>query len=594
LRVRFENEKKREIERRMEREEANNYCEITLILDEEMKAHHEFELFDNRALEVVSRKLKVQKNMTYRDLYKFIAANLNIPETSFRLWDFQEMDDRQGLHRFRYENARPRNFLDPNEPEEYVMPVVQFDRIVYLEMGKPGILGGDIHGLKPYDRNNDIFTFLKFYNTERRHIEFKGTFILSLGNEVGAHFEEINQLIGLPFDTRLNLYVEYKPDRIIAIPNPNTRIRDVQMLTNDGSIIIAEDASKTTEEFNTPTYFRTLYNRIEVEAHFNEFVASTKPELEAPMQPIRGQIGLDWKLPQVCSWIGKEINYDPAKILLFKNAIHTEKPANHLSHQQISEYTLLYVLGLNANSYDPRFQRLYKLFYSKLPITLEDFDVKSHLILYLMNERFQLSELSIFVEKSATVQDILDEAKKDFKFSEDGTGVLRLVHMSSSENCSRAYQILKADSPYKEIVNRNNAFAFRVEEVPKDQMQITSDEQLLPVAHFEKEPTRTFGIPFFIKISAGEKIANIRERIRQMIEVPEKDFERYKFCIVKQNRILREFDSHDDSSVVNLGELTLTHITFPAAAPFLGIQHSNKSRVARGLLDSKKSIVIHN
>ena len=46
--------------------------------------------------------------------------------------------------------------------------------------------------------------------------------------------------------------------------NANTRIRDVQMLTNDGSIIIAEDASKTTEESNTQIYFRALYNRIEV------------------------------------------------------------------------------------------------------------------------------------------------------------------------------------------------------------------------------------------------------------------------------------------------------------------------------------------
>ena len=71
-----------------------------------------------------------------------------------------------------------------------------------------------------------------------------------------------------------------------------------------------------------------------------------------------------------------------------------------------------------------------------------------------------------------------------------------------------------------------------MEEVPKDQMQINSDEQLLPVAHFEKEPTRTFGIPFFIKIANGEKVANIRERIRQMIDVPEKDFERVSFNFI--------------------------------------------------------------
>lgn len=45
-------------------------------MDEEMKAHHEFELFDSRMMEVQARKLKVQKTMVYADLYKFIAKNL--------------------------------------------------------------------------------------------------------------------------------------------------------------------------------------------------------------------------------------------------------------------------------------------------------------------------------------------------------------------------------------------------------------------------------------------------------------------------------------------------------------------------------------
>lgn len=60
-------------------------------------------------------------------------------------------------------------------------------------------------------------------------------------------------------------------------------------------------------------------------------------------------------------------------------------------HQHMEEYSLLYILGLGANNYDPRFQRLYKLFYSKLPITLEEFDVKYHILLYIMNDKFELS-----------------------------------------------------------------------------------------------------------------------------------------------------------------------------------------------------------
>ena len=65
--------------------------------------------------------------------------------------------------------------------------------------------------------------------------------------------------------------------------------------------------------------------------------------------------------------------------------------------------------------------------------------------------------------------------------------------------------------------------------MPKDQLQIGPDDVLMPVAHFEKEPSRTFGTPFFIKVSNGEKVQLIRERIREMLDVPEKEFE--KVCM---------------------------------------------------------------
>jgi hypothetical protein len=53
----------------------------------------------------------------------------------------------------------------------------------------------------------DILVFLKFFNTERRLTEFKGTLVLALANEVSSYLEEMNRLIGQPVDTRLNLYV---------------------------------------------------------------------------------------------------------------------------------------------------------------------------------------------------------------------------------------------------------------------------------------------------------------------------------------------------------------------------------------------------
>lgn len=41
---------------------------------------------------------------------------------------------------------------------------------------------------------------------------------------------------------------------------------------------------------------------------------------------------------------------------------------------------------------------------------------------------------------------------------------------------------------------------YRIEEIPKDEVELQDDEMLLPVAHFQKEMYATFGIPFFLKI----------------------------------------------------------------------------------------------
>ena len=51
---------------------------------------------------------------------------------------------------------------------------------------------------------------------------------------------------------------------------------------------------------------------------------------------------------------------------------------------------------------------------------------------------------------------------------------------------------------------------------------------LVPVAHFQREPYSTFGNPFLIKIKEGETYEEIKERIRAHLDVPEKDFEKYR------------------------------------------------------------------
>jgi len=43
-------------------------------------------------------------------------------------------------------------------------------------------------------------------------------------------------------------------------------------------------------------------------------------------------------------------------------------------------------------------------------------------------------------------------------------------------------------------------FDYRVEEIPKNEMELNENELLVPVNHFSKEVYSTFGTPFLIKI----------------------------------------------------------------------------------------------
>ena len=77
-----------------------------------------------------------------------------------------------------------------------------------------------------------------------------------------------------------------------------------------------------------------------------------------------------------------------------------------------------------------------------------------------------------------------------------------------------------------ECLNTTGTKTYRIEEIPRDQVDLSPDELLVPVAHFNKEIFSTFGVPFFLKIRNGEPFEQVKLRIQQKLEVPDKEFEK--------------------------------------------------------------------
>lgn len=61
-----------------------------------------------------------------------------------------------------------------------------------------------------------------------------------------------------------------------------------------------------------------------------------------------------------------------------------------------------------------------------------------------------------------------------------------------------------------DMLNTSPPRWFRVEEIPKDELEIGDDELLIPVAHFSKEIYSGFGIPFLLKVREAEPFSQVK------------------------------------------------------------------------------------
>merc|ERR1711976_224668 len=59
---------------------------------------------------------------------------------------------------------------------------------------------------------------------------------------------------------------------------------------------------------------------------------------------------------------------------------------------------------------------------------------------------------------------------------------------------------------------------------------------LVPVTHYTKEYYSTFGHPFLMKVKEGESFESVKERVQAFLDVPDKEFEKYRVSLVHQGR----------------------------------------------------------
>jgi ubiquitin carboxyl-terminal hydrolase 7 len=163
-----------------------------------------------------------------------------------------------------------------------------------------------------------------------------------------------------------------------------------------------------------------------------------------------------------------------------------------------------------------------------------------------------------------------------------------------------SYKIFNIQREDMMLDNLNTAGtkSYRVEEIPKDELNLASDEMLVPVAHYHKEIFATFGVPFLMRIKNKETYGQVRHRLLAKLDIPEKEFDRIKMAVIIMGR--QKSISDDPEETVRIEDYQATNhqgamSTGMQTRPWLGLDHINKApKNTRYPNYQEKAIKIHN
>lgn len=561
---RLSEERRMETQKRKERNEAHLYMNILVLLEDDYCGHQGNDLFDQE--KVNARTFKIKKMATLLDFMEMLAENLKFPVQQLRPWPFHCRQN----HTFRptmvdLEADAGKTIQDLAEQEN--------PWTVYVETLSPD---SGLKELPPFDKDSDVLLFLKLYSPRTKSVSYCGHLYVPISAKAIELVPELNRKAGFLVNTPLLIFEEVKPNLIERLEDLSLPIEKLLDELMDGDIIVfqREDDGNANYEFPTAKeYFRDLFYQVEVTFCDKQVINDPGFTLE---------LSIRMNYDQMAHAVAQHLNCDPYYLQFFKSQGYRDGPGNPVkcTFEGSLKDLLIYT--------KPRQPK--KVYYQQLNIKISDLENKRQFKCSWLNGKLKEErELVLYPDKNGRVSDLLDEARKQVELSDKATGKLRLLEIIS-------YKILSVqrEDVLLDQLSVGGTRTFRVEEIPPDEYSLTEEELLVPVAHFHKEIYQTFGFPFLLKIKHNEPFFKIKEKVQKLLDVPEKEFEKYKFALVVMGR--QDYITEEDKPV-NLQQFMSQNLHGNhnmQARPWLGIDHINKTAKRTRYSYQEKAIKIHN
>lgn len=616
LAQRFIDEREIENIKRKEKQDTHLFMAVTIITDEQFDGHQGPGLLDPDC--VSFRSVKVRRDLTWEKFNSRISEYFGCPDSTFRIWIFKRKSIR--TNDSEHDVWRP----EPIEEEDVDRPISQFNQVdvqnftIWLEQAK---LDSPQPSIPDFNNKNDLLVFLRLYEPDTGTLCYCGHMIIQLGTLLKDLIPEMKKRAGwsedlkaedvLMFEDRhlgncrqlpdLDLSVEHSLQffrstgplnvgRAGCVYRDNIRTSESQAEPEDGAVIIFQKhynlfpnglpASKLKQ---VSEFFRDQANRQEV--HFVN-------------KEIPNDSGFVIKLNQrqhylhMAQEVAKVLKQDPEKLQFFKSTPYNRdgpgQPVKSTETRIIEE-----IIYLPSNNRDNRRQRK-KMYYQELQISISDFESKKPIPLKFLHSTLKEDEIVVYINKNSNITDVIQEVKN--KLPEKQNSKLRVLEYTNS----RIISILR-ESEQIDTTNYSNHTGtqmrhLRVEEVPPDQLEFESGEVLIQVCHFNGSVQSYYGTPILIKIKNQESIKAVRNRIREYLDIPDKDFSKWKLALVESSK--PRYYSEDDTET--LVQTQLFNVETRDGTPlvhnriWIGLDHPNKQNKRTKPSYIEKAIKIHN
>jgi len=574
LTERLQEEKKIEMIRRKEKNEAHLYMLVRVLVEDNFHGHQGNDLFDPEFVTPI--EFRIKKASTLREFLSSVSEDMRWPLEKLRPWPLTHRTNQTLRPALVELEDGDRTMLDVSENAN---PWSIFMELLAPDIPRP---------LPTFDKDQDVMLFFKYYCPRTKKIHYIGHLYLAITTKLTSVLPKLCELASIapPENNKLMLWEEIKPNMLERIEDVGQPLEHILEELMDGDIIVFQEEPPVGHNLvghpnymELPTardYFRDLFYKVEV-----TFCDKNKAN----------DLGFSLELSQRMHYeelskrVATHLETDPYLIQFFKSQSYREGPGHPLRCNFEGSLKDLLVY------FRPKQPK--KIYYQTLQIPINELENKRQFkCLWISFNLRDERELVLYPSRNATVGDMLGEAKKDSNLEwaeEGGTKTLRMVEIISN----KIFSIARHETTL-ESLQQGGTKTYRLEEVPADQLDMEEETELLvPVAHYTKEIFSTFGSPFLIRLKVGETVGEVKARLQERLGVPDKEWEKYRvsFVILGKPHYVEE-----DDKTVNTKEFRgMSMLGAPQSGrPWIGLEHSNKANKRGRYNYLEKAIKIYN